>query len=585
MLNSFAEPPPEHRVHALWIWNSKLDPDEVVRQVQEMHNQGFGGFIIETGDGVMAQNSDAELTQALDLSARTAGELGIRAYLHDPRQAFTPPQGQVWSKFLYLLGHIDRTETHNPTARRNLQLLGRFAECFWSAAIEEVKGAIDWQMSLGGTTMLAPRIPFAFEQATGETVDRFYRAPSWRYQRLLADYTARVSYALSQGRSVAQVALLDTSRNPESQVSQIAATYVDIYCRSLLREHIGFDVISEQALANATCVDQQILIDGNAYQALIIPPITAIGPRTAKRIRDFAEDGGAIVGTGLLPYATSRGTRELWIRNTFMSIFNLDPLELEQEAAAGKTPDIGPNRSERNPVQFFALGQETEIATRLRQWLSQIVRLDVSVQWKGSECPDITFAHRILDSGEVFFFANNAGESREVQMSIRCEGAPHLLDPETGRSSALANCTQRAGKTLLLHRFERYGSLLVYFGSEPALSVRRQTNGLDGREVAIPDGWSYVSGNGNGYTLCRADVVIPGFMRGESVVLRADYPSGVVEFAVNSVSAGVRAWAPFEVDITDLVHPDSGNLIEVRDIDVSDGPDDRPAPIARLAIC
>jgi hypothetical protein len=213
------------------------------------------------------------------------------------------------------------------------------------------------------------------------------------------------------------------------------------------------------------------------------------------------------------------------------------------------------------------------------------MRFDVSVQWRSEECEDILFAHKVLENGDIFFFANNSAEAREVQLAIRCTGAPHLLDPETGESSALANCTQRAGRTFLLHRFERFGSLLVYFGSEPALRVKRTISGIEGREVALLDTWSCVADDGNRSTICRAGVQIPQTSRGESVVLRACDPTGVVEFTVNDIRAGVRAWAPYEVDITHLVSLQGDNMIEIRDVDISQNPNGASPRTARVAIC
>lgn len=588
MLNSFKNPPPEHRVHALWQWNTKLDPDEVERQIREMHRQGFGGFVIEHGPETLANNSEQDLVKCLDRAARTAANLEMRAFLHDPSHGFDPPQEPVWSKFLYLLGNTDRSDGRNPTACKKLQLLGQFAERFWSVPIEEVKGAVDWQMSLGGATMLAPRVPFEnlsmpfADHDTGHDQGRFYNLPGWPYQRLLVDYVARLSFALSQGRSKAQVALLHTGGHDEA-AKALAAKYVDLYCRSMLREHISFDIITEDALANSACVDQRIRVGSNDYEALILPPTSRMRPRVARKVRDFADDGGVLVGTGLLPYAGSRGAVQPWIRSAFQGIFGLDPVELEREAASGNAGEIRPLRSQYSPVLFFSFGREAHIARRLRVWLEGIMKLDVSARWRSVECPDITYAHRVLGSGEIFFFANNSAEAREVQLGIRCSGAPHVLDPETGESAALSNCTQRAGRTVLLHRFERHGSLLVYFGSEPALRVRKQTSGLEGREVAVLDGWDDVPEVG--CAVCSADVDVPGLSRGESVVLRADDPAGVVEFAVNSVQAGVRAWAPFEVDVTHLVRPETGNLIEIKDVRVSLGRSNRATRRARVAIC
>jgi hypothetical protein len=72
-------------------------------------------------------------------------------------------------------------------------------------------------------------------------------------------------------------------------------------------------------------------------------------------------------------------------------------------------------------------------------------------------------------------------------------------------------------------------------------------------------GYPYYSGTAT-YT---QTVDIPEFDRRQHVVLRAASPADLVEFLVNGAAAGVRAWAPFELDITHLVKP-GPNLIEIR---------------------
>ncbi len=93
MFDSFNSPPPEHRIHVLWIWNALLDHDEIDRQIAEFQAQGFGGFVVEHHAEANNENDEAALVAALERAARTAARLGMRAYLHDNRQ----PSAPAWS--------------------------------------------------------------------------------------------------------------------------------------------------------------------------------------------------------------------------------------------------------------------------------------------------------------------------------------------------------------------------------------------------------------------------------------------------------------------------------------------------------
>lgn len=582
MFDSFKDPPPEHRIHVLWIWNALLDKDEIKRQIREFHAQGFGGFVIEHHPDANVDNDEAALVESLDCAARAAAGLGMRAYLHDNRQPSAPSWSEEWSKFVYFQKRRE-AQSRNDTARENFAAMRRFAERTWNMTIEDAKRAIDWQMALGGSTVLAPQIPFLIRRSPQDVHSRFYHAPAWPYQRLLTDYAARLSYAMSQGRNKAQVALLDTGANPRESAADLAAHYTDLYSAAMLREHISYDIITDEELGRASCLDQRLKIDDNDYELLIIPPAATMRPQAVRRVREFADDGGALVGTVLLPHSDSQGVFQPWISNTFHGIFGTDPALLP-ESCGSDEPQVPPYISEAGNALFFPPGSVVEIEERLRTWLEKLVRFDVSARRLSAECPDIAVAHRVTDSGELYFFANGSGEPREVRLAIRCTGAPHLLDPETGDVTALPNCTQRAGKTLLLYRFERYSSLLVFFGPEPSFNVKRYLSSVDAEEIATLGAWqSFPDDSRRSYV--KNEVFIPTVSQGRAVLVGADGVDGVAEFTVNGVSAGIRAWAPFEVDITHLVSPGERNSVEVHEVRTSDSPPPPGSPTARVCLC
>jgi hypothetical protein len=72
-------------------------------------------------------------------------------------------------------------------------------------------------------------------------------------------------------------------------------------------------------------------------------------------------------------------------------------------------------------------------------------------------------------------------------------------------------------------------------------------------------GYPFYSGTG----VYKQTAHIPEFLRGQRVILSVGKPADILEFVVNGASAGVRAWAPYEVDITNLVKPGQ-NSIEIK---------------------
>lgn len=81
--SSFANPGPEYRPVPFWFWNSKLDPDEIERQIYLMHEAGLGGFFMHARFGLETQYMSKDWMECVKRSAQTAEKLGLKAWLYD----------------------------------------------------------------------------------------------------------------------------------------------------------------------------------------------------------------------------------------------------------------------------------------------------------------------------------------------------------------------------------------------------------------------------------------------------------------------------------------------------------------------
>ncbi|OFX13567.1 MAG: hypothetical protein A2Z18_08915 [Armatimonadetes bacterium RBG_16_58_9] len=561
----------------------------------------------------------------------------------------------------------------------------------WATSLEELKHLVDWQASLG-VNLFCPSA-FEYTIAPRSAPSQFIQATYWPHYRILSDYAARLGCVLSQGSHSAQAAILCPVDEPGPQATsgrvhfsvELLCECLYLYCSALLRMHVDFDILGEDLIGGGFVSDQRLLLAGEGYELLILPPMQAVRYDTAVRIREFWEDGGKVVASPPLPCREAEGTRHREVKKMFEDMFG---------ECRSNTDEPVP----RDNVLLPAADAPADLIAGLTDGVSRLIKSEVSVRMGGEECGDITFLHRTTSREEVFFFSNNADGPREAQISIRCVGAPHMLNPETGNVTALPNCTQKGNRTILLHRFERHGSLLVMFNDEPALAVAQPLI-EEGQEIPLSDEWEFVPRHGNSLTIhdwrlempihgvseqvctasfeasfrpndlmlvledCREEhamlcvrvngkpacevagrtpdggfrcfniaplavigvntveivsdmhcfptetakprivgafsldetgnvlcpprdrirtgswteqgypfysgaavyaqtVTIPQFLRSQKVVIETERPADMVEFAVNSQSAGVRAWAPFQVDITRLVQPGE-NRIEI----------------------
>lgn len=66
-----------------WSWNDELKPEELIRQIHEMHNAGIGGFFMHARGGLKTRYMSKEWMDAIILCVREARKLGMHPYLYD----------------------------------------------------------------------------------------------------------------------------------------------------------------------------------------------------------------------------------------------------------------------------------------------------------------------------------------------------------------------------------------------------------------------------------------------------------------------------------------------------------------------
>lgn len=82
-LKNFKNPSSKYRGCTFWSLNDKLEPAEMVRQVEEFHRAGMGGFFLHSRIGLITEYLGAEWLEALRATIEKAGELGLQAWLYD----------------------------------------------------------------------------------------------------------------------------------------------------------------------------------------------------------------------------------------------------------------------------------------------------------------------------------------------------------------------------------------------------------------------------------------------------------------------------------------------------------------------
>lgn len=79
----FVNPTSEYRGSPLWSWNTKLDNDQLMRQIDDLEEMGLGGFFMHPRVGLDTEYLGEEFMQLIKNCVERAKEKKMHAWLYD----------------------------------------------------------------------------------------------------------------------------------------------------------------------------------------------------------------------------------------------------------------------------------------------------------------------------------------------------------------------------------------------------------------------------------------------------------------------------------------------------------------------
>ncbi len=399
-----------------------------------------------------------------------------------------------------------------------------FGGIFMDATMQRMKWITDWEYVLGVNLLNPHGYHYTLEgpRKRDWPPSMFYQYPWWRYFNEFSNYVSRLSHLLSGGRHVAKVAVLwpmqamfanytpQSHNQPGDRIEQDFNTLTDL----LLRLHYDFDYLDEDFLAQAEIRDGRIHIRDEAYELLVLPPLTHIKISTLERLEQFAGQGGRLLATVFLPdraFAAESGPEAtIDISERIKKLFGVNPAESQQNfqqqydlkvlwqgdnaafvrsyALARQLPmrwqqRLGqPGRTESfaftiesgqegsQASRYFVTlpGNEREeiteevnrerqaVADALQSALNGLLEPDVTISQ-----PDIFYLHRVKDGQDIYFFVNPTFGELSAEVSISGDVQPMLWDPSMGDERPLVPSSVQDGRTRFSLHFPPTGSAFV----------------------------------------------------------------------------------------------------------------------------
>ncbi|NIP25833.1 MAG: hypothetical protein GWN55_15315 [Phycisphaerae bacterium] len=139
-----------------------------------------------------------------------------------------------------------------------------------------------------------------------------FRMPYWAHMDVFLKYFDRLSYLMSQGHHVCDVAIIYPVAPYEAEMNGKAACDVAFdLAERLMRTGINFDFIDNDSLARAEVEKGRLTVKAaNAsYQALVLPNMKAVRWESIEKAAAFAQAGGNVYVVGEVPAASDRAGR------------------------------------------------------------------------------------------------------------------------------------------------------------------------------------------------------------------------------------------------------------------------------------
>ena len=277
------------------------------------------------------------------------------------------------------------------------------------------------------------RIEYMGLQGTGPSRN-FYGDPGFP---AVSAHVNRASYVLGEGRPTAQIGVYVPSTSFWFNDAGANTAFVAIV-HQLLQHQRDLDYVDEYALAKSLKLQGKELVglSGQAYRAILIPPVDAISKAALDNLRAFAKAGGKVIFFGNAPklvmdknFLTATGPADI-------SWATLEPkAELtDQVLAALPAPDVA-----------------TDQATL---WLK--------------------YNHRRMKDADLYFFFNEGEQALSLKATVANLGTARQAqrwDTTTGKIELWAGAAFANGKTTLPLELQPWATTIVVVGSSSAPAV------------------------------------------------------------------------------------------------------------------
>ncbi len=347
--------------------------------------------------------------------------------------------------------------------------LEAFHSMGWDARPEQITRATDIHYLLGGNLLCLHGLYYSTLGGWWEWAppDFHFRMPYWPHMKGWLKYVERLSYILSQGRHVCDVAVVYPTSSMQA-FTDAGPKGAFAVAHSLFDAGIDFDFIDYQSLARAEVKDGKLAVAGEEYRVLIIADMKAMRFTSLEKARDLFRSGGLVLATGALPQASDRkGRTDAEVDKIVREMFGLSAAE----AMSGRKAELQ-HSSSGGLGTALPSGNEKEICDIIRKTFTPDF---LPEKGKGH------VLHRRVDDKDIYMVMD---VPKGTPCFFRAHGAVELWDAHSGeRKSLPVMKTTGEGTTLRIPLDIPQPSLIVF---SPGKAIRENKPAPESEKNFLP---------------------------------------------------------------------------------------------------
>ncbi len=279
---------------------------------------------------------------------------------------------------------------------RKRTLAENYGAAGWDARLEDIKRLGDWSYALGVNTLNEhlSYITIRGARKRDHPLSFSYHQPWWEAYHGLADYFTRLSVALSAGKQINRILVLEPTTTAwlyqgDPKLEPLGNAFQSML-NQLEQRQVEYDLGSEDILGrHGSASDAQLRVGHAAYDLVVLPAeVENLGASTVRLLREYTESGGTILCCSPAPTLVDGTVSDEINRLTQAESWKEVSLDEAIEAMQKRTFDDGLaiTTIETRPNQTGQLGQR------------------------------IFHHRRRLDDGELLFLINSGDQTAEVRI-------------------------------------------------------------------------------------------------------------------------------------------------------------------------